>query len=169
MSSSEQLLLLLMKISKARESLALLIIGLKIIYFLITWMCMNNPCIIFWINRSCLYPKIYIYIYIHIYIYKHMCVCVVCVLCVCVYVLVCSVSQSYLILTTPWTVACQVPLSMRFFRQEYRSGLPFPSPGELPDPGIGSTSLASPALADRFFSTSHLGSHIYIICMCTYS
>ena len=37
---------------------------------------------------------------------------------------------------TPWTVARQVPLSMGFSRQEYWSGLPFPSPGDLPDPGI---------------------------------
>ena len=36
----------------------------------------------------------------------------------------------------PWTVACQAPLSMGFSRQEYRSGLPFSSPGDLPDPGI---------------------------------
>ena len=37
---------------------------------------------------------------------------------------------------TPWTVAPQAPLSMGFSRQEYWSGLPFPSPGDLPDPGI---------------------------------
>ena len=37
---------------------------------------------------------------------------------------------------TPWTVAYQAPLSMRFSRQEYKSGLPFPSPGHLPNPGI---------------------------------
>ena len=37
---------------------------------------------------------------------------------------------------TPWTVAPQAPLSMGFFRQEYWSGLPFPSPGDLPEPGI---------------------------------
>ena len=37
---------------------------------------------------------------------------------------------------TPWTVACQAPLSMGFSRQECWSGLPFPSPGDLPDPGI---------------------------------
>ena len=36
----------------------------------------------------------------------------------------------------PWTVAHQAPLSMRFSRQEYWSGLPFPSPGDLPNPGI---------------------------------
>ena len=44
---------------------------------------------------------------------------------------------------TPWTVAYQAPLSMGFSRQEYWSGLPFPSPGDLPDPGI---KLKSPAL-----------------------
>ena len=37
---------------------------------------------------------------------------------------------------TPWTVAYQAPLSMGFSRQEYWSGLPFPSPGDLPNPGI---------------------------------
>ena len=37
---------------------------------------------------------------------------------------------------TPWTVAHQAPLSMGFSRQEYWSGLPFPSPGDIPDPGI---------------------------------
>ena len=37
---------------------------------------------------------------------------------------------------TPWTVACQAPLSVGFSRQEYWSGLPFPSPGDLPNPGI---------------------------------
>ena len=41
-----------------------------------------------------------------------------------------------LTLVTPWTVACQVPLSMEFSKQESWSGLPFPSPGDLPDPGI---------------------------------
>ena len=39
-------------------------------------------------------------------------------------------------LTTPWTVACQAPLSIGFSRQEYWSGLPIPSPGDLPDSGI---------------------------------
>ena len=47
---------------------------------------------------------------------------------------------------TPWTVAHQVPLSMGFSRQEYWSGLPCHPPGDLPDPGIKSTSLMSPAL-----------------------
>ena len=44
--------------------------------------------------------------------------------------------QSCLTLATPWTVACLAPLSMEFSRQEYWSGLPFPSPEDLPDPGI---------------------------------
>ena len=47
----------------------------------------------------------------------------------------------------PWTVACQAPPPMEFFRQEYWSGLPFPPPGDLPDPGVKPTSLVSPALA----------------------
>ena len=58
---------------------------------------------------------------------------------------------------TPWTVACQVPLSMEFFRQVYWSGLLFPPPGDLPDPGIESASLASHALAGRFFTTAPAG------------
>ena len=44
--------------------------------------------------------------------------------------------KSCLTLATPWTVAHQAPLSVGFSRQEYWSGLPFPSPGDLPDPGI---------------------------------
>ena len=54
----------------------------------------------------------------------------------------------------PWTIACQAPLSMEFFRQGYWSGLPFSSPGDLLDPGIKSTSLVSPTLASEFFTTS---------------
>ena len=55
---------------------------------------------------------------------------------------------------TPWSVACQAPLSMGFSRQEYWSGLPCPPPWDLPDPGIEPTSLKSPALAGGFFTTS---------------
>ena len=55
---------------------------------------------------------------------------------------------------TPWTVACQAPLPMGFSRQGYWSGLPRPPPGDLPDPGIELTSLASPALAGRIFITA---------------
>ena len=62
----------------------------------------------------------------------------------------CSVvSDSFV---TPWTVAHQASLSTGLFRQEYWSELPFPTPGELPDPGMGPISPASPALAERFFT-----------------
>ena len=54
---------------------------------------------------------------------------------------------------TLWTVACQAPQSMGFTRQENWSGLPFPSPGALPDSGIEPISLKSPALVGRFFTT----------------
>ena len=50
------------------------------------------------------------------------------------------------------TVAHQAPLSMGFSGQEYWSGLPFPPPGDLPDPGIEPVSLKSPALAGRVFT-----------------
>ena len=55
---------------------------------------------------------------------------------------------------TPWTVAHQAPLSMGFSRWEHWSGLPGPPPGDLPHPGVEPTSLASHALAGRFFTTS---------------
>ena len=55
---------------------------------------------------------------------------------------------------TPWTVARQGPLSTGFSRQEYWSGLPCPPPGDLPNPGIESTCLKSPALAGGFLTTS---------------
>ena len=65
----------------------------------------------------------------------------------------CACSQSLScvwLFVTPWTVAHQAPLSKGFPRQEYWSGLPFPSSGELPDPG---TELTSPTLASEFFTT----------------
>ena len=55
---------------------------------------------------------------------------------------------------TTWTVALQAPLSMEFPRQEYQSGLPFPSSGCLPNPRIKPT---SPALAGGFFTTEPAG------------
>ena len=59
---------------------------------------------------------------------------------------------------TPWTVAHQVPLSMQFSSQEHWSGLPFPSPGDPPNPGIESR---SPALAGGFFTTEPSGKYKY--------
>ena len=61
---------------------------------------------------------------------------------------------------TPWTVACQASLSMGFPRREYWSGLPFPSPGNLPDPGIEAT---YPALAGGFFTAEPPGKPTGII------
>ena len=55
---------------------------------------------------------------------------------------------------TPWTVAHQAPVSTEFSRQEYWSGLPFPSPEDLLNPGIKPGSLVWPALAGGFFATS---------------
>ena len=60
--------------------------------------------------------------------------------------------QSCLTLTAPWTVAHQASLSMGFSRQEHCIGLPFSTPGSLPNPGIESMFLASPALAGGFFT-----------------
>ena len=71
-----------------------------------------------------------------------------------IYSCVLSLFSRVRLFAAPWTVAYQVPLSMGFSRQEYWSGLPFPSPGDLPDRGIKFTSLMSPALAGKFFTTS---------------
>ena len=58
---------------------------------------------------------------------------------------------------TPWTVALQVPLSMGFPRQEYWSGLPFPSPGDLSHLGIEPMLPVSPSLAGGFLTTRAAG------------
>ena len=65
---------------------------------------------------------------------------------------------------TPWIAAYQAPPSMGFPRQEYWSGVPFPSPGDLLDPGIEPT---FPALAGRFFTAEILGKPKYMcVCVC---
>ena len=66
-----------------------------------------------------------------------------------------KVSSIVFDLETLWTVANQAPLSMGFSRQEYWHGLPFPSPGDLPDPG---TKSMSPALQVDSLPLSHQGS-----------
>ena len=76
-------------------------------------------------------------------------------LCVCVCVCVCVQLLSHVhLFAIPWIVACQAPLFMRFPRQEYWNGLPFPSPGVFPKPGI---EPASPALVGRFSTTEPPG------------
>ena len=62
---------------------------------------------------------------------------------------------------TLWTVARQAPLPMGFSRQEYWSGLPFLSPGDVPHPGIKPESLTSPALVGRFLTTSAAWEALY--------
>ena len=66
---------------------------------------------------------------------------------------VCTPSLSWVqLFMTLWSVAHQAPLSTGFFRQEYWNGLPFPPPGDLPDPGIESVLCVS-CIAGRFFTT----------------
>ena len=65
------------------------------------------------------------------------------------------------IFTTPWTVTRWAPLSIAFSRREYWSGLPFPPPGGLPDPGIKPVPLASPAMTGGFFTTESPGKPSY--------
>ena len=71
-----------------------------------------------------------------------------------------------LLFVTPWTVACQAPLSMEFSRREYWSWLPCPPPGDLPNPGIELASPVAPALQADSLPLSHWGSpsisHIYL-------
>ena len=67
--------------------------------------------------------------------------------------LCCVYAQSWWLFVTPYTIAHQVLLSMGFPRQGWWNGLPFPSPGDLPDPGIKPKSLKSPTLAGGFFTT----------------
>ena len=88
----------------------------------------------------------------HAYVCAHVCVCT------------CALSRVRLCVT-PWTVACGAPLSMGFSRQEYCSGLPFPPPGDLSDPGIEPTSPVSPSLAGRFF-TLHFPQNSPLISPC---
>ena len=64
---------------------------------------------------------------------------------------------------TPWTVACQVPLYMEFSMQEYWSGLPFPSPGDLPNPGTESETPVSSALQVDSLPLCHVGSQLDLL------
>ena len=81
----------------------------------------------------------------HTWMNVFVCVCVLCMI------------SPVLLFSTPWTVAHQAPLSMEFPSQEYWSGLPFPPPGGLPDPGMEPVSLASPALTGRCSTTAPPG------------
>ena len=120
-----------------------------------------------------LYIYIYIYIYTHTHIHTHIHMCTqICNVYACMKRN--SVSHCYAqLFVTPWTVAYQAPPSKEFSREEYWSGLPFPSPGDLPDPGIES---GFPALqVDSVLSEPPRNPclhvcywHICIIYTCTY-
>ena len=102
----------------------------------------------------CCYIRVRAQLHIHVCAQLHACVLSYIYMCALSYtymcVLVCSVVSDS---ATPWTVAHQASLSMEFSRQEFWSRLPFPPPGDLPDPGIKPVTLSSPALASRFFTT----------------
>ena len=121
------------------------------------------------VTKHCLYKHARIFIIYILSIY--MCVCV------CLHIKefrgmkVLSCFSRVWLFATPWTVARQAPLSMEFYRWKYWSGLPFPSPADLPDPGIESVSLKSPALqADSLPLASPVNEWIYNIkCTATHT
>ena len=65
-----------------------------------------------------------------------------------------------ILFVTPQAVACQASLSVRFSKQDYWSGLPFPSPGDLPDSGIEAVSSVAPVLQADSLPLSHHGNPI---------
>ena len=75
-----------------------------------------------------------------------------------IYIVVRSLKLCLALSATPWTIACQAPLSMGFPRQEYWSGLSLPSPEDLPKPGIKPVSPTSPILQADPLPLSHQGS-----------
>ena len=88
---------------------------------------------------------------------KHICVC----MCACC---VLSRFSHVQLFAAPWAVALQASLSMGLARQEYRSGIPYPPPGDLPDPGIKPS--VSPASQADSLLVSHGGSLCVSMCMC---
>ena len=99
----------------------------------------------------------------------------------CIYVCICTRGVCALcahswscvwLLVTPWIVGHQAPLSMEFSRWEYWRGLPFPSPGDLPDPEIEYACSTSPALEGGFFTTEPPGKSVCLhrcVCVCIYN
>ena len=86
--------------------------------------------------------------------------------CVCAHVCVCDLFSRVHLFVTPWTEAHQAPLSVEFFRQKYWSGLPFPFPRDLSDPGIepGSPTLqADSLLSEPPEKPNHIGITIFLL------
>ena len=90
----------------------------------------------------------------HLHLFKHTCTHTRAHMTCRSYVHVLSCFSHVQVFVILWTMALQAPLSMRIFRQEYWSGLPCPSLGNLFNPGMEFLSLAAPTLAGRFFATS---------------
>ena len=89
----------------------------------------------------------------------------ICMICICMNMCVLSHFSRVLLFVTPWTAACQAPLSMGFSWQEYWSGLPCPPPGHVPDPGIEPMSLTSTCIGRWvLYPQCHMGSP----CICIY-
>ena len=97
--------------------------------------------------------------------------CMYIYVCVCKYVYIsiyaCMLSHfsSVWLSVTPWTVACQVPLSVRFSRQGYWSELPCPPPADVPNPGIKPCLLGLLHCRPILYPLSHLGSHLGPQCL----
>ena len=112
-----------------------------------------------WMNHR--YINVH-WIFVHMHILNYICICVhMCNMHIRA-VAVCMfgpwvIADSFV---TPWTIAPQALLSMGFFRQEYWSGLAFPSPGDLPDPRIKPTSPAFFGRRNFFFTTEPPGKHM---------
>ena len=110
------------------------------------------------------------YVIKHNYLFTK-CICVCVCVCVCMYVcIVVSMCACIWLFVTPWTVAPQAPLSIKFSRHKYGSGLTFPPQGDLLNPVMEPSSPESPALAGGFFATSPPEKPIRVcvsVCLCT--
>ena len=82
--------------------------------------------------------------------------------------MLCAVISCVRFFTTPWTIAFQAALSMEFSRQEYWSGLPLPTPGDLPEPGIEILSPAFLSLVGKCFNTVPPGKLLNMVYICYY-
>ena len=107
-----------------------------------------------------------VHAYVHVCVCACMCMCVrACVracacMCACMCVCVCACAELFShvrLSATPWSITRQAPLSVEFSKQEYWSGLPFPIPGDLPDPGIERLLLHLLNLQEESLPLSHRG------------
>ena len=127
-------------------------LNLFLLIFFLFFFFFKNSCSYYLINTFYVYYKWYS---VHLWfmsIYKYVSI----ILCVCM--------LSYVrLIVTPWTVAHQAPLSMRFCRWEYQSGLPFPTPGKASWPRDGIHVFWVSCIAGRFFTAEPPGEAIYCI------